>query len=137
MPAINIPMLVDIGFPRVLFAEGINDIDIAVPVDTTIKPGKTTDGLPSLDGRYYLNQDNDEIIGYLYIPQPSSLDILKIFIYNDNAQKWSKYLTPQKTFHSEGTVVKDGNTYNVYKFGENDEDFGWVATTINVSFTLA
>lgn len=138
MPAINIPMLVDIGLPLVLFHAGANDIDLATPVDTTIIPGKFSTGLPSLDGRYFLNQNNAEISGYLYIPQPYTLNTSNVYIYNDNGQNWGPYLNTAATFALEASpATKNGLTYNVYKFGENDEDWGWIATTVNVSFTLA
>lgn len=135
MPAININIYLP-ELHTVLF-NTVNDVNTATPVPQVPGTGKPVN-INLSDNVYYLNNDNTNINGWLYIMQPDDIDRTQMWIHDDNSNTWRQFMAYSDCIESVGTVTDNNSSvYNAYRYGYYDEDLEqWINTSRNLSFNL-
>ena len=138
MPTINTNMYVP---PRphsrsVLF-NTVDNVNTAAPVPQT--PGGSKAANTYLrDEVYYLNSNEDDMNGYLYIGQPYNIDRTAMYIYDDFSTSWQPFVAYTDCIEYISTITDSNQqVYYKYRYGLYDDDVhDWINTSRNLSFNL-
>lgn len=143
MPAINrisyVVTAIQPELPIIVYFNTAKILDHESAVQVPTQPHADKSINDNLQGTtYYLNNDNVDTNGYVFVPRPYTIDITHSYIYDDNSSSWRPFLAYSDCFETlNETATLDGQTYNIYRYGYYDEDYeAWRNTARNINFKL-